>query len=114
MQTLALEGGAGAVAEAVIGNIEQLFQSSQFDQMQQAAMAIARSARVFIAGMGCSCVFAFNFWSLGRMMLPRFNLVPRQAGLLMGCVTDPVGQNLLLIMIIQIYSIEIIDIIDII
>jgi DNA-binding MurR/RpiR family transcriptional regulator len=116
LQALAREGGASAVAgqmaEALIGNTEQLFHSSQVMEMEQTALAMTNSSRVFIVGMGSSYALAYNFWYLARMMFPHFNLVPCHGGLAKDELTDLSENDLMFVMTFQPYRTEIINLIE--
>ena len=116
LQSMAQAGGGSAVsgemASAILGNIEGLFQDSQFQTMDKAVDWMTKAGRVHVIGLGSSYALAYNFWYVARMMYAHFNLIPRHGSLPMDDVMHIGPDDILFAMTFQPYRTEVLEVLQ--
>lgn len=113
LQTLAREGGSGAIlgsmAAACLNNTEQMFSKQSIQELDQAVELMITARRVLVLGLGLAYPLAYNLWYVGRMAFDHFALIPCHGSLSSDDLIRTGKDDCLVAMTFQPYRTETID-----
>ena len=113
LQSLAREGGSGAIVGAMaaseLQNLEQMFQRQPVADLEQAADWILAAQRVFVLGVGAAYPLAFSFWYVARMAFDHLTVLPRHGSIASDDLARIGAGDLLMVMTFQPYRSEILQ-----
>lgn len=97
------------MAATSLGNLEELYSTTHFDQVKAVADLILKSSNTYIFGVGSCYSLAHNFWYVARMAFDHLVLVPRHGSLPIDDIARIGERDVLIAMTFSPYRSEVVD-----